>query len=390
MTYSATYDIDVRTSMSSFCNTLPAPLYGLGQSILTWITGKSLPGQKAFLGGIPAWVHLSEVLFVLIGSATLSVVLWVTGGFYLILIPVTVGITLSASRTLWLMDLHAAAHGTFSRSPQVNRMVGDAVSLLLWVLPHSDYRRSHCVDHHSPKTFCSPDKDPDGSFLCWMDLRPGTPKEQLWRRLLLGLLSPRVHFVFLATRFKANLFSSGLSRSAASLSYLTLIVVLAERFGWATIFVSWLLPVVFLYQISAIVGWAGEHAWFEPMAGDLKEWSNARTHARFFGVPFPRAGSLASRCQWGARMIGKMILRVLFVPGDLPNHDWHHRHPSSRDWPRAAYARQAAIEAGESYPTETWGLLKAIDRGLSSIAAQNPAAQTLLSTKDAMTVFGTM
>jgi fatty acid desaturase len=326
----------------------------------------------------------------LIVSAALSAGLWEAGGACLLLFPVTVGLTLSASRTLWLMDLHAAAHGTFSKSSWINRMVGDAVSLLMLVLPHSNYRHSHCVDHHSPKTFCSPDKDPDGSFLFWMGLRPGTPKGKLWHRLLLGLVSPRVHLVFLAARLRANLLRSGWRRSAVSLAYLTVLAYLAVRFGWATIFMSWLLPIVFLYQVSAIVGWAGEHTWFEPLVGDLKDWSNARTHARFFGVPFPRAASSARMWEWAARMTGELILRFLVVPGDLPNHDWHHRHPSSRDWTHAAYARQAAIEAGESYPMETWGLVKAIDRGLSSIAAQRTAGQTLSRTTDAMTVFGAM
>lgn len=389
MDFSNTQNVDVRASMLPVGRTLPTPLYNFVQRILTWITGKALPGHRPIMGGLSPCVHLSGMLFMLIGSATISVSLWTVGGAYLILFPVTAGLTLSASRTLWLMDLHAAAHGSFSKKRWVNKLVGDMVSLLMMVLPHSDYRRSHCVDHHSPRTFCSPD-DPDGSFLYWMGLTPGTSKQDLWHRLLLGLLSPRVHTVFLVARLKANLLSSGWRRSLVSLLYLALLVYLAAHFGWTAIFMSWLLPIGLFYQVSAIVGWAGEHAWFAPKTGDLEDWHNARTHARFFGVRFPQTGSKAQRLWWAVQMVGELILRSLFVPGDLPNHDWHHRHPASRDWTWAAYARQSTIEAGESYSLETWGLVMAIDHGLSSIAAQTPSDQRRSSTSDAMTVFGAM
>lgn len=370
---------------------LPAPLYGLGQCILTWITGKALPGQKPINGNPSPWWHLFSVLFILLGSAALSVRLWTLGGYYLVLSPVTVGLTLSASRTLWLMDLHAAAHGSFSRTRWANKAVGDAVSWLLMVLPHQGYRTSHCIDHHSPGTFCSPDRDPDGSFLCWMGLGPGTPRPELWRRLVIGLLSPKVHLVFLAARLKSNLFNSGWRRSLASLLYLALLGYLAAQCGWMAILMSWVLPIGLLYQISAIMGWVGEHAWFEPPTSDRAAWHNARTHARFFGLPYPHARSFHKRLLWGMRMLGHAVLRFLIVPGDLPNHDWHHRHPSSREWVHAAYAREVTIAAGERYSRETWGLIMAMNHGLASIAAQaRQIRDEAFGARDAMLTFGSM
>jgi hypothetical protein len=381
--------VDVRQSMLPFGMTLPAPLYDLTQRALTWVTGKALPGQRPLKGGLSPWLHLGMMVLMLFASAASSIMLWRAGSWYLILIPGTVALTLSASRTLWLMDLHAAAHGSFAKSRWANKLVGDTISLFLMVLPQSSYRHSHCVDHHSPKTFCSADKDPDGSFLCWMGLAPGTPKRSLWRRLLVGLFSPKVHLVFLAARLESNLLSSGWRRSLVSVLYLTLLAGGVAHLGWAAFFMSWLLPIAFLYQVSAIVGWAGEHTWFAAKTGSLEAWHDARTHARFFGLPFPDNSSIAELWWWIFRMLGQLILRALIVPGDLANHDWHHRHPSSRDWPFAAYARQEAIERGESY-SETWGIIQAIDRGLSSIAAQVPLRQERSHTLEAMSAFGAM
>jgi len=170
------------------------------------------------------------------------VILWLAGGWYLIFIPVSAGITLSASRTLWLIDLHAAAHGSFSPKRWANKLVGDTVALVLMVLPHASYRKSHCGDHHSLQTFCSPDKDPDGSFLCLIGLAPGASKRRLWRCLLIGLISLKVHLVFWASRLKFNLLSSGWRRALVSVLYLTLLACLATHVGWAATFISWLLP----------------------------------------------------------------------------------------------------------------------------------------------------
>lgn len=382
--------IDVRRSMMAFGKAMPSPLYYFTQRVLTWATGKALPGQRPIKGGLSSWLHLAAVLLMLFTSAASSIILWRAAGWYLALIPVSVGLTLSASRTLWLMDLHAAAHGSFAKSRWANKFVGDTVSLVLMVLPHSSYRQSHCADHHSPKTFCTADKDPDGSFLCWMGLAPATPKRTLWRRLMVGLISPKVHFVFFAARLKSNLLGSGWPRALLSVIYLALLACSAAHFGWTAFLISWLLPIAFLYQVSAIVGWAGEHAWFAAKTGSMETWHNACTHARFFGVPFPDNASIAQRWWWIIRMVCGVILRALIVPGDLPNHDWHHRHPSSRDWPWAAYARQQAIEEGESYSLETWGLIQAIDRGLSSIASQTPLPEVRSCTLEAMSAFGAM
>ena len=64
------------------------------------------------------------------------------------------------------------------------------------------------------------------------------------------------------------------------------------------------------------------------------------------------------------KMLYHLFCRLFVFVGDLPVHDWHHRHASSWQWPNAIYARQSEIDSGhpqwpEPY-TEVWGLGEAI------------------------------
>lgn len=54
---------------------------------------------------------------------------------------------------------------------------------------------------------------------------------------------------------------------------------------------------------------------------------------------------------------------MLVIVGDLPNHDYHHRYPSTADWTVAAYARQHDVDTGPEGPPyhEVWGMGAAID-----------------------------
>jgi fatty acid desaturase len=56
--------------------------------------------------------------------------------------------------------------------------------------------------------------------------------------------------------------------------------------------------------------------------------------------------------------------RLLVVVGDLPNHDYHHRYPSTPEWTTVAYARQRDIDGGPEGPPyhEIWGMGAAVER----------------------------
>ncbi len=360
-----------RTSMAAIGKWLPRPVYNAIQRLLTWATGKPLPGQKPMIKMSP-WLHLFLTLFVLVGGAVGSAAAWTQGGLWLLLLPLTMAMTLSASRTLWLTDLHAAAHGSFSRNRMANRLVSDAVSLIMLVLPWSGYRRSHTQRHHGPG-FCTNDGDDDGMFLHWLGIRSGMSKRALWTRLIWGVLSPRTHLTYLAARLRVNLFGSGVGRGIATVMYFMMLTAMGYVIGWDTLLIAWVIPLTVMYQISSIVGWAGEHLWFQPKGDKIKAWHCDVTHARFMGETYPANGGALARLMWWARMaFVHLPARCLVVVGDLPAHDWHHRYPCRPEWPHAIYARQEAIDSGDNFPNETWGLFGAIDRVFTAVSAQQP------------------
>ena len=75
---------------------------------------------------------------------------------------------------------------------------------------------------------------------------------------------------------------------------------------------------------------------------------------------------------WGMRMTFIHLPTRLFVlPGDLCQHDWHHRAKFGDDWPNASYTRQNALANltpnDEPY-FEVWGMANAIDAVLESLS----------------------
>jgi hypothetical protein len=103
------------------------------------------------------------------------------------------------------------------------------------------------------------------------------------------------------------------------------------------------------------------------------------TFGRFVGDPLPSRALPLGQWLWAW---GRWLTRLLFLhiptrmcvlPGDLCQHDWHHRHPRG-DWSNAYYERQRDRAAGcpgwpEPY-REVWGLGAAIDvvfAGLASV-----------------------
>jgi hypothetical protein len=77
--------------------------------------------------------------------------------------------------------------------------------------------------------------------------------------------------------------------------------------------------------------------------------------------------------RWLVRMVSLHLFARLFVlVGDTPCHDYHHRHPSSKEWTSYTHARHHDAKLGcPGYPitySECWGLFNAIDANLQSIS----------------------
>jgi hypothetical protein len=60
--------------------------------------------------------------------------------------------------------------------------------------------------------------------------------------------------------------------------------------------------------------------------------------------------------------------------GDAPCHDFHHRRPASKKWTSYIQARERDLDrvraAHDIEYNECWGLLRAVDLTLSSLAAK--------------------
>jgi hypothetical protein len=117
------------------------------------------------------------------------------------------------------------------------------------------------------------------------------------------------------------------------------------------------------------------------------------TFGRFVGEPIPSRDLppgqwLYAWGRWLFRLFALHIpTRLCVLPGDLCQHDFHHRHPRG-DWSNAGYERQRDLTAGcpgwpEPY-REVWGLGNAIDVVFAGLASLPPLPAPTLSWRDAM------
>jgi hypothetical protein len=132
----------------------------------------------------------------------------------------------------------------------------------------------------------------------------------------------------------------------------------------------------------ALLEFLSEHAWFKAKDDGLggRAFHVSHSWGRFCGDPVPERGAV-NWLRWTARLaFYHLPARVLVVPGDLSQHDFHHRFPSSAHWVRAAYARQEDITAGHPrWPayTDVWGLRVAIGHVFTILSEETPATWNL-------------
>src|SRR5262249_29496195 len=76
---------------------------------------------------------------------------------------------------------------------------------------------------------------------------------------------------------------------------------------------------------------------------------------------------------WALRIFFvELPARITIFQGSLPEHDWHHRHPGSRQWANGRMLREEelrteVLERGETDFLEVWGSIEIVDRGLRTI-----------------------
>ena len=372
---------DVRQSMVTFSEGLPQAIHHRVQSLLTWLTGRPLPGQTPWHRSTP-----NEQIF----AALFWLLLGVFGGYFLLatatswlLLPAAWLCVVSSARRLQVSIFHATVHTAFTGSKKLDRWIGELISVVLFISPYDQYYFEHVILHHPVETFGTV-KDPDLAFLMRLGFKPGMSKRRLWLRLALTVFSPAFHALFFAARLRANFVGSadrptGRGRALASYVFNAgLLSAVAYTGQWGAFLLCWIVPMTFLYQASALLQFVSEHRWLiQRQPGEpAKTYVSRMTVGRFLGSRYPAEGGLASKGLWSLKMLYHVLCRVAVLVQGLPDHDWHHRHPRSTEWPNSVYARQLDNDTGhKGWPDEyqeVWGINAAIDAVFDQLSSLSP------------------
>jgi hypothetical protein len=361
---------------------------------LALFTGKWPAGYRPRWQRTPWW-HLATMLLSLVGSVTASSVI-ITGSWALWpLLALSWMFTVHSARKAQLVIAHYAVHANMTGQQWYDRVLVEVLSTLLIIQDYEGYYEDHVRTHHGLRLATL--ADPDVQFLLCLGFRPAMSRPALWRQLYWTMGAPRFQTLMLRLRLRSNFVSSPLYRRVMSGMYAAgVVLALLYTQAWLVFVVAWVVPIFPLYAIAALLQFVSEHRWLQ---GDLPITTPANklrlgrlTFGRFVGDPLP-SGALPwgkwikAWGRWGTRLcVLHLPTRLCVLPGDLSQHDYHHRHPHHGDWSNAAYARQLDLAAGcpgwpEVYE-EIWGLDKAIDLVFAGLASLPPLPEPLTLAQD--------
>jgi len=364
--------VDPREEMA---RRLPAFLQGF----LTWLTAVPAHGAAyrewttaRYLIGAPAWT-LSGLVLGGMGFAAPS--------FGAVLIPLGLLFITCGLGLFQVVIFHHCAHGTVFRKRERNRQVGRVISAVL-LFKHFDlYQREHML-HHSAKRLLTPEDEFAQFIFDLCRLEAGMSKAQLWRRVVLNIVSPVFHCRFLWRRVTASLSSHDRAHNIlGTVVWLTSSFAAAAAGYLVPFLVLWVLPVTVLLQIATIFRILCEHRFPDARLIDARDklFVCMATAGVFPGSAPPTMDEppeirLASWAAWWAEMLTlQLFVRLFVLVGDAPCHDYHHRRPASSRWTNYAHARQKdRLEGCQGYPVnycDSWGLFRTIDRNLATLAA---------------------
>jgi len=350
------------------------------QHFWTWQTGKALPGQRPVLRHTWAsYLAVTLTLFLAgLTVSTLAVALMFPMWYFALLAGWL--LTVNGERLMVLVIAHQALHRRFSGRSGLDWFWGEAVTVLSVFHTFGDFKEEHFDNHHRREVFAT-EADPPVQFLLNLGFRPGLSRAALWRRAWLVFLSPIFYWNGFLGRVGSNLRGRGwriLGFAAWIGWWLSLPFWLPH--GTLVLVLAFVLPVILFAQLSALLDRLGEHEWLAPRVPEYghRFYTAAATAARYCGSPvpdrsLPAGEQLVAWLRWTAlTLFYHLPSRLLVVVGDLPNHDYHHRYPSTPQWTTAAYARQRDIDAGPEGPPyrEVWGMAAAIDRMFRSLASR--------------------
>jgi len=365
---------DVRDSMNRLPKIFALPL--------TMLTGQPHTGQRPIR--FTPTAHLVNATLSMLTGVAISTAALVAGGWWLALLLPGWAMTLHGMRNLRMMVFHQCAHRNMWARRGPDAIVGRIIAGLLMVQHFERYSVEHVSDHHARHHMTL--RDPTvQAFLVSLELAPGMTRRQMWRRLLVKLVSPRFHARFLLARVRSYLHdANGWERAAVLIGVAVAAGLATWLHGWVFLLVAWVLPLTLFYQVSNTLRLCVKHTFPAPSVTRRlgKEYFGSLTNAIFLGERPPtgptstRRGLLDWTRWWLRMLLVHFPSRYLVLTGDTVCHDFHHRHPMTRDWPNYIFARAQDIEAPDAgWPAyrHVWGLVPAIDTVFASLAAADPA-----------------
>jgi fatty acid desaturase len=356
-------------------------LPGFLQWPLTIFTGKPLRGMKR-LPWTPTY-HLASAISAVVAGVAISAFGWIHGAGWIALLMPGWAVSLHGMRNLRMMIYHQCSHRNMYRRQRLDQVIGQLVTSLLVVQGFEQYSREHRVDHHAAHHMTL--RDPTvQAFLVSLGLHPKMSHDQMWRTVIRKLISPRYHLMFAVARVRS--FWHGASRTeklAASICYGAALSATIATGTWLVFVMAWVIPIIPLFQVSNVLRLCVKHTF--PAAGTEvrkgREYFAGLTNAIFIGEPAPSPAlpfrrRVVAWLRWWLRMLFVHApARYLVLTGDTVVHDFHHRHPSSREWADYLFARQRDIESNHpGWPPyhEVWGLVPAISHVFTSLQKADP------------------
>ncbi|MFE9426693.1 fatty acid desaturase [Kitasatospora sp. NPDC006697] len=365
---------------------------GWTQHLWTWITGKAQPDQQPLVRFNTTTYLIADVLALAAGIGSAWWIVDQGWTLWLLLLPLSWVLTVSASRVCSTVIAHHCMHTRFTGKIKYDREIAQVLSTLVCTEDADQYYEDHINLHHRKETFATI-ADPTIQHLLKLGFRPGMSVPALWRKLGWTVVSPLFHAEFLATRLAQNLWRSAVYRRVMALVYLGSVVgLVAWQGAWVPFALAVLVPLIPLYQIVALLEFLSEHAWFKSKDESLggRAFHVSHSWGRFNGDELPAKGlglaAVGAWTRWTLRLaFYHLPARILVVPGDLSQHDFHHRKPSTFKWLQAAYARQQDIDAGHpGWPayTDVWGLGVAIDRVFTILSEEEESSWELVKSEE--------
>lgn len=334
------------------------------QWLITLITGCPYQGQKPlFRQG--AWWRLIIFTGMLYGGVALSV-LAIYGYIYPLFILLGWVITVGGGRGLQTSISHFAVHSKFTGNKKVDMMIAEIISVVLFIMNAPAYFKLHCIDHHSPSIVATK-KDGDVEFIVLLGFNTGMTVQELREHFWKVIFSPKFHWIFFKARAVSNFVKANTKRIIAAAAYWLLVLGLVVVSGnLITFSLVWVVPVIFLYQISALCQFLTEHYWLIGSENstvdhltkqEQKERAKMITPTRFFGDILLPGASGWQKAVWLLRLFFiHLPLRIFVVPSSCLVWHSHHHAEYKVDWPNETFGGYAWAKENPGQFTEVWGL----------------------------------